>query len=105
MIISVWLGIAVACDDSRNVDSENIGHDSHLYGEWVEDDGSYVWAYYSFYRDDTGIEGSYEPDIDFVNEDSDIEWYTVDDELLYIDGAPYEYWCECVLLDNASARC
>lgn len=71
-----------------------------LYGEWVEDgDNSYVFDYYCFYSDGTGIHGSYEADIDWVNEDDDIEWYTVDDEYLYIDGARYEYSCDGTSLE------
>ena len=50
--------------------------------------------YYSFYSDGTGIHGSYESDIDWVNEDDDIKWYTVDDKYLYIDGTKYAYSCD-----------
>ena len=54
----------------------------------------YVHDYYSFYSDGTGIHGSYESDIDWVNEDDDIKWYTVDNEYLYINGAKYVYSCD-----------
>lgn len=84
-------------DDTDDADNEllNKEYDGTLYGEWVEDsDNRYIFDYYCFYSDGTGIHGSYEPDIDWVNEDDDIKWYTVNDEYLYIDGAMYEYSCD-----------
>lgn len=86
-------GIVVSCtNDGQSGEKE---YDSSLFGEWVEDsDNIYVFDYYCFYSDGTGIHGSYEADIDWVNEDEDIKWYTVDDKYLYIDGGRYEYWCD-----------
>lgn len=70
-------------------------YDASLYGEWVANDGKkYVHDYYSFNSDGTGIHGSYESDIDWVNEEDDIKWYTVDNEYLYINGAKYYYSCD-----------
>ena len=83
----------VSCDSDS--DSANRDHDASLYGEWVESNGNrYVFGYYHFYSDGTGISGSYEPDIDWVNEEDEFEWYTVDDEYLYINGTQHEYWCD-----------
>ena len=82
-----------SCSDDD--EPSNKDYDASLYGEWVENSGNrYVFDYYDFYSDGTGIHGSYEPDLDLVNADDDIEWYTVDDEYLYINGARYEYWCD-----------
>lgn len=91
MMVIVGLNV-MSCSDEESVDSEL---DSSLLGEWVEDsDNYYVFDYYYFASDGTGIHGSYESDIDWVNEDDDIEWYTVNDEFLYIDGVKYEYSCD-----------
>ncbi len=81
-------------EEEDGSDSGNREHHSSLLGEWIEEDGGYVYDYYSFYSDGTGIHGSYEWDIDWVNEDEDIEWYTVDKKYLYINGARYRYWCD-----------
>lgn len=58
----------------------------------------FVWKnvhdYYSFYSDGTGIHGSYESDIDGVNEDDNINWYTVDNNYLYINGVKFAYSCD-----------
>lgn len=81
-------------EDEEGSGSGNREYHSSLFGEWIEEDGGYVYDYYSFYSDGTGIHGSYEWDIDWVNEDEDIEWYTVDKEYLYIDGTRYRYWCD-----------
>lgn len=87
----------VSCSDDDD-DEEEVAskqHDGTLYGEWVENSGNrYVFDYYCFYSDGTGIHGSYEPDIDLVNEDDDIRWYTEDGKYLVIDGSKYEYWCD-----------
>ena len=65
----------VSCSSDDDEDSSNKGHDASLYGEWVANDGKkYVHDYYSFYSDGTGIHGSYESDIDWVNEEDDTCW-------------------------------
>lgn len=88
-----------ACSDDDD-EPANKEYDSSLFGEWVEDsDNSYVFDYYCFYSDGTGIHGSYESDIDLVNEEDDITWYTVDDEYLYINGRRYRYSCSGSSLD------
>lgn len=100
MLFPLLVFAAGAVASCGKVGNETREHDSHLYGEWVEDgDNSHVFDYYCFYSDGTGIHGSYEADIDWVNEDDDIEWYTVDDEYLYIDGARYEYSCDGTSLE------
>ncbi|MBR1962475.1 MAG: hypothetical protein IKA26_05930 [Alistipes sp.] len=94
-IIAILCSIAfTSCDSSENVSNKD--HDGHLFGEWVEynDGKNYVHDYYRFYSDGDGIHGSYESDIDWINEDEDIKWYTVNDKYLYIDGNKYEYWCD-----------
>ena len=101
LLVAVSAGF-VSCsddDDEIELDAANKEHDSSLCREWVENDGSYVWDYYYFYSDGTGIEGSYEPDIDWVNEDYDITWYTENDEYIYIDGGRYRYWCDGATFD------
>lgn len=45
------------------------------------------------YDDGTGISGTWESDIDWVNEDEDFVWYTVDKKYLFIDGSRYKYSC------------
>ncbi len=92
ILIFLFAALAVmSCDNNKLSDRE---HDATLYDEWVQTDGGiYVHDYYHFYSDGTGIHGSYESDIDWVNEDDDIKWYTVDDQYLYIDGVKHEYWC------------
>lgn len=83
-----------SCSDDDDENTSNREHHAAFYGEWVEDSGNrYVFDYYSFYSDGKGIHGSYESDIDWVNEDEDITWYTVDEEYLYINGARYKYHC------------
>ena len=91
LCLAASIGFASCGDDDE---PENKKHDATLYGEWVSTSGRYVHDYYSFYSDGTGIHGSYESDIDWVNEDEDITWYTVDDEVLYIDGRPHSYDCD-----------
>ena len=95
VVFSVGFASCDKDDDEPGGDgSLNKEHDASLYGEWVEDSGNrYVFDYYCFYSDGTGIHGSYESDIDWVNEDEDIEWYT-EGKYLYIDGAKYEYDCD-----------
>lgn len=94
LILSISTSVTLsACSDDD--EPANAEHDTSLYGEWVESSGNrYVFDYYHFYSDGTGIHGSYESDIDWVNEDDDIKWYTVDKKYLYIDGAQYEYSCD-----------
>lgn len=87
------LTVLSACSDDE--DTSNKEYDGTLYGEWIEDsDNRYVFDYYCFYSDGTGIHGSYESDIDWINEDDEIRWYTTNREYLYIDGAKYEYSCD-----------
>lgn len=96
MISILCLGMSTvqsACSDDE--DTSNKEYDGTLYGEWIEDsDNRYVFDYYCFYSDGTGIHGSYESDIDWINEDDEIRWYTINREYLYIDGAKYEYSCD-----------
>jgi len=88
-------------DDDSNANKE---FDSTLYGEWIENDGNtYVHGYMRFDSDGTGISGSYESDIDWVNEDDDFQWYTANDEYLYINGTCYKYWCDGSSLTTESA--
>ena len=104
LLLAVMFSVGfVSCDKDDDEEDEgregkgslNKEHDATLYGEWVEDsDNRYVFDYYCFYSDGTGIHGSYESDIDYVNEDEDIEWYTEGKKYLYIDGAKYEYDCD-----------
>lgn len=94
LIVSLCLFGTISCAEDKLAPSVK-EYDGTLLGEWVEDDGnSYVHGYLCFYSDGTGISGSYEPNIDWVNEDNDIEWYSVNDKYLYIDGAKYEYSCD-----------
>lgn len=93
-IIAILCGILfISCEAGG--DASNKDHDGTLFGEWVEynDGKTYVHDYYRFYSDGDGIHGSYESDIDWVNEDDNFKWYTVDDQYLYIDGQKYEYSC------------
>lgn len=91
-VVALVTGCGLLDDDSMN----NKEYDATLYGEWVafNDGKRYVHDYYSFYSDGTGIHGSYESDIDWINEEDDITWYTVDDSYLYIDGRKYNYSCD-----------
>lgn len=95
-VVTILGALFTSCssDDDDN-SSANKEHDASLYGEWVANDGKkYVHDYYSFYSDGTGIHGSYESDIDWVNEDDEITWYTVDAKYLYIGGTRYQYSCD-----------
>lgn len=84
----------VSCDDDNDAAGGAKELDGTLYGEWVESSGNhYVFDYYYFSSNGTGIHGSYESDIDWVNEDDDIKWYTVNDKYLYINGVKHEYYC------------
>ncbi len=104
MVLSSLFAAAFCTSCSDDEDSGNRDHDGTLFGEWVEMSGNtYVFGYLCFYSDGTGISGSYESDIDWINEDDDIKWYTVDDKYLYIDGARYEYWCDGSSLEMVSS--
>lgn len=95
LLFSFMSALLVSCSSDDDDSSSNKEHDAHLFGEWVANDGKkYVHDYYSFNSDGTGIHGSYESDIDWVNEEDDINWYTVDNEYLYINGAKYYYSCD-----------
>ena len=95
LLISLGTLMFAACSDDDYDDYADKEHDPTLFGEWVEDsDNNYVFDYYCFYSDGTGIHGSYESDIDWVNEDDDIHWYTVDDKFIFINGAKYAYSCD-----------
>ena len=66
--------LLVSCSSDDDDSSSNKEHDAHIFGEWVANDGKkYVHDYYSFNSDGTGIHGSYESDIDWVNEEDDIK--------------------------------
>ena len=93
--VAIMSAMLTGCSKDDDDDTANKQHDASLFGEWVANDGrKYVHDYYSFYSDGTGIHGSYESDIDWVNEDDDIKWYTVDNKYLYIDGTKYSYSCD-----------
>ncbi len=96
--------LCTSCSDDKD-DNGKREYDSTLLGEWVEVGASniYLIGYFCFNSDGTGISGTYEPDIDWINEDDDIKWYTVDDKYLYIDGARYEYWCDGSELQTKSS--
>ena len=86
--------MVIGCSKDASDDVASKQHDATLFGEWVANDGKmYVHDYYSFDSDGTGIHGSYESDIDWVNEDDDIKWYTVDNKYLYINDVKYSYSC------------
>lgn len=88
--------LASCSDDNDNgkKEPENAEHDTALLGEWIETDGSnYIHRYLAFYSDGTGTSGIYESDIEWVDEDDDFHWYTIDDKYLYMDGSKYEYDC------------
>lgn len=94
-VLAIIGTMLVSCSSDDDENSSTKEHDASLYGEWVANDGKkYVHDYYSFYSDGTGIHGSYESDIDWVNEEDDIKWYTVDKKYLYIDGRKYQYSCD-----------
>lgn len=105
LLVAVLSAVSFSsCSDDDDVDDKEL--DGCLFGEWVEMGGNrYVHDYYCFYSDGTGTHGSWESDIDWVNEDDDIKWYTVDDEYLYINGARYEYSCDGSILEiNMNGR-
>jgi len=84
----------LSCSKTSDVDYRTMEHDASLFDEWIEMDGKmYVHGYKHFYNDGTGISGTWESDIDWVNEDEDFVWYTVDDKYLFIDGSRYKYSC------------
>lgn len=96
LIFVAVIGAALTCCSSDD-DDDTSGkeHDSALLGEWVANDGrKYVHDYYSFYSDGTGIHGSYESDIDWVNEEEEFKWYTKDGKYLYIGKYQYGYDCD-----------
>lgn len=92
----LFVGFALISCSNDDDSPSNKEHDGTLYGEWVQtnDGKKYVHDYYSFYSDGTGWHGSYESDIDWVNEDEEIKWYTVDKKYLYINGTKYQYSCD-----------
>ena len=96
LLVTIFGALFASCSSDDDDDSSsNKEHYASLYGEWVANDGKkYVHDYYSFYSDGTGIHGSYESNIDWVNEDDDIKWYTIDNKYLYIDGTKYAYSCD-----------
>ena len=76
LLIGVLMGANFSSCNNDGEESSNKNFDGALYGEWIEDsDNSYVFDYYCFYSDGTGIHGSWESDIDWVNEDDGIKWY------------------------------
>ncbi|MCD8290909.1 MAG: hypothetical protein LUC91_05345 [Prevotella sp.] len=86
--------VFTSCSDDDD-DYASKEHDTSICSEWIENSSNrYIFDYYRFYKDGTGIHGSYESDIDWIDEDDDITWYTEDNKYLYIDGAKYEYWCD-----------
>ena len=99
---AIAAGSFSGCDDDEDGSRADKNLDGTLFGEWIENDGNrYVHGYMCFYDDGTGISGSYESDIDLVNEDEDFEWYTAgDDEHLYINGTRHKYWCNGTSLTN-----
>ena len=95
-LVFVLAALFISCSSLDDDSISGKEHDATLYGEWVayNDGKRYVHDYYSFYSDGIGIHGSYESDIDWINEEDDITWYTVDDTYLYIDGRKYKYSCD-----------
>ncbi len=90
----------LSCSKTSDVDYRTMEHDSSLFEEWIEMDGkTYVHGYKHFYSDGTGISGTWESEIDWVNEDEDFVWYTVDDKYLFIDGSRYKYSCANDILE------
>lgn len=93
--LSLMMTLFTSCDtiEKDNVKKE---YDATLFGEWIRynDGNKYIHDYYCFYSDGTGIHGSYEIEIDWVNEDDDITWYTVDKKYIYIDGRKHKYSCD-----------
>lgn len=85
-----------ACSSDDDDEPSNKEHDSSLYGEWVETNGKYtkIADYYYFYSDGTALHGTYEWDIDWIDEDDEYKWFTTDKKYLYIDGTKYEYSCD-----------
>lgn len=91
MLLSSIAFVSCGEDDDETSNKE---YDGTLFGEWVENSSNiYVFDYYRFYSDGTGIHGSYEPDIDWINEEDEFRWYTINRKYLYIDGTKYEYSC------------
>ncbi|MCD8302850.1 MAG: hypothetical protein LUC44_07515 [Prevotellaceae bacterium] len=88
MAIATTSLVLFSCSDDD--DNANHEHDKYLCHEWVEITGNYYADYYYFNSNGTGIHGSYDQDLDWLSEDDDISWYTID-EYLYIDGAEYKY--------------
>lgn len=100
IFIVTFVGINFSACSNENDIPSNAEHDGTLYGEWIETTGGrYVKDYYYFSSDGTGIHGSYELDIDWINEDDDINWYTVDGKFLYINGQKNEYRCDGTSLE------
>ena len=89
LIVSIN-ALLTSCGDEP--DPAEREHDSNLIGEWIEYGGKfkYIADYYYFYSDGTCLHGNYERDIDWVDEDDEYEWYTVDNKYLYIDGEVYQ---------------
>ena len=85
-----------ACSSDDDDEPSNKKYDSSVLGEWVETNGKYstIADYYYFYSDGTVKHGTYEWKIDWVNEDDDYKWFTIDKKYLYIDGTKYEYSCD-----------
>lgn len=79
LIVSIN-ALLTSCDDEP--DPAEREHDSSLFGEWIEYGGKYkhIADYYFFYSDGTCLHGTYDRDIDWVDEDDEYEWYTVDNK-------------------------
>lgn len=90
-IMTVILTVSfAACSNDGEPDDK--GYDYNLWGEWIEMDGkSYVHGYMYFASDGTGIRGSWESDIDWVNENDEFNWYTVNNQYLYLNKRKYKY--------------
>lgn len=95
LIMSVTL---TACGDDDD-DLSFTEHDGTLYGEWVEVGPRYYCDYYDFRSDGTGYHGQWDVDLEWVNDEEEIKWYTVDDKYIYIDGRKYEYFCDGSVLE------
>jgi len=93
ILVIMTLPFIASCSDDDKIPSD-AEHDGTLFGEWVASDGKYIHAYYYFYNDGTGISGTYESDIDLINEDDDIIWYTENNEYIYINGLKCAYSCD-----------
>jgi len=87
-----------ACGDDDD-EPEYKDYDGTLYGEWIEVGPRWYCDYYYFGSDGQGTHGQWDVDCEWVNDEEDITWYTVDDEYIYIDGRKMSYYCDGTILE------